>query len=263
MSNQKDLNVRNKKNDHPLKHLPADVLLKARSTLVSLSGALKSKQQEQQKNKDKCKEKSDRLRNSKSEPEFSDMQNNRRRSRIDEKSSEEFKIRPRPLSVGAKQRQYDDDDSYRCNSYSKESICNVSRYDSAEEVLVQSRLVIPITNDRLGGNELQQDTCDVGRPRKKLSFREPEIVNGCTATLGRSNKYMGVNSLNRRAQRLLPPDRQSPKSEGIDSDLEVSVFCFAHISAIFRLPRGILFEVRRLLVRQYRIFLVTSKNIEK
>lgn len=230
MSNHRDQNLRPKRNEHSLKTLPTDVLLKARSTLVSLSGVLKSRQHEQQQKikyskpdaKEKTKTKTERLKNSKSEPEFNNMQKSRRRSRIDDKTSREYDIRPRPLSVGSRRQDYEDEmETFHLSSYTNGKLNNHKEmYDSAEEVFVQSRLVIPFANDRLSGTDIQTQECD--RPRKKLSFREPEIESGSN-TLGRSSKLMGVNSLVRRPQRISLPEKTSKGPEGMDSDLEVTL----------------------------------------
>lgn len=226
MSDQRD-NVRTRKNEHTLKHLPAEVLLKARSTLVSLSGALKPKQEQQKSNK---KLKTEKLKNSKSEPEFNNGHSSRRRSRLEEKPRGEFGVRPRPVSVGCtKRREYCDIDPGYRYGYSNDSVNN--RYGSSEEIL-QSRLLIPVNGERTAHCEVQFHENNE-RPRKKLSFREPEITNGFGGTLGRSSKYMGVNSLSRRAQRYsLPPEKHSSSFERLDSDLEVRII--SNITAIIK-----------------------------
>ncbi|XP_026759635.2 capon-like protein isoform X1 [Galleria mellonella] len=226
MSNHKDNNVKNRKNDHLLKNLPTEVLLKARSTLVSLSGALKPKHDQQEKprlTKQDIKErKNDKLKNSRSEPEFSEMRKNKHRSRINGSVSREYVsgVKPRPLSVGAIKRYEKDTDEYHCGSFSKDvSPLHQRQYESSEDICVQSRLVIPVI-ERLSNQDMaMHDPND--RPRKKLSFREPEIISSGSATLGRSHKLMGVNSLTRRPNRVsLRSDARSSSLEGLDSDLE-------------------------------------------
>ncbi|KAM3968726.1 uncharacterized protein ACR2FA_000209 [Aphomia sociella] len=226
MSNHKE-NAKQRKNEHLLKSLPTEVLLKARSTLVSLSGALKPKHDHhhekprlpKQESKDK---RNDRLKNSRSEPEFSDMRKNKHRSRINDSSSREYVtgMKPRPLSVGATKRYDKETEEFHCGSFSKDpSPLRQRQYESSEDVCVQSRLLIPVI-DRLSNQDLpMQDAND--RPRKKLSFREPEIISSGSATLGRSHKLMGVNSLTRRPNRVsLRSDAHFSSLEGVDSDLE-------------------------------------------
>ncbi|CAK1554825.1 unnamed protein product [Leptosia nina] len=182
-----------RKNEHTLKHLPAEVLHKARNTLFSI-GALKSKDRQ----KKDTKSKKERLKSSRSEPEFDDRKV-KHRSRIDDFPRE---YRPRPLSVGAKRYE----DEYHSNSVPKDVLHR--RFDSNDEIYVHSRLVLPMDKPDANHDE---------RPRKKLSFREPEIVGG-SATLGRSSKLMGVNSLTRRNRASIRNEHSS--LEGIDSDLE-------------------------------------------
>ncbi|XP_053623936.1 capon-like protein isoform X1 [Plodia interpunctella] len=227
MSNRRENSIKLRKNDHLLKNLPSEVLLKARSTLVSLSGALKPKHEQQQRPKLTKQESKDRtherLKNSQSEPEFSDLRKNKHRSRIDNSSRDYIvETRPRPLSVGATKRYEIEPDDFRNDSFPKElSPLRQRQYESSEEICtVQSRLIIPV-NDRLGSQDIQvHDSSD--RPRKKLSFREPEIDSSSTATLGRSHKLMGVNSLTRRPNRVsLRSDAHTSSVEGgLDSDLE-------------------------------------------
>lgn len=222
MSNQKDNKQR--KNDHLLKSLPTEVLLKARSTLVSLSGALKPKNEQQQpkfmKQDSKDKKITSRLKISRSEPEFSDIRRPKHKSRIDGGITRESGGKPRPLSVGAVKR-YEEVNEFESGSFPKDlSPINQRQFESSEDVSVQSRLVIPVA-ERLSSQDinLQQDGSE--RPRKKLSFREPEIVGSGSATLGRSNKLMGVNSLTRRPNRISLRSEIHSSLEGIDSDLEV------------------------------------------
>lgn len=224
MSNQKD--EKHRRNENLLKNLPTEVLLKARSTLVSLGGALKPKNEQRSKEKREGKNKNpssqsqgqhERLKSSRSEPEFSEMRPNKHRSRIDSGQREyPTGVRPRPLSVGAMKR-YDDDMDYIRGSYPREISPMKRQFESSEDVCVQSRLVIPI-NDRLG---LDQTPEVNERPRKKLSFREPEIVSAGSGTLGRSNKHMGVNSLTRRPNRISLRSDLHSSLDGLDSDLEV------------------------------------------
>ncbi|KAL0851934.1 hypothetical protein ABMA28_000219 [Loxostege sticticalis] len=221
MSNQKDNKQR--KNDHLLKSLPTEVLLKARSTLVSLSGALKPKNEQQQpkfmKQDSKDKKITSRLKISRSEPEFSDIRRPKHKSRIDGGITRESGGKPRPLSVGAVKR-YEEVNEFESGSFPKDlSPINQRQFESSEDVSVQSRLVIPVS-ERLSSQDinLQQDGSE--RPRKKLSFREPEIVGSGSATLGRSNKLMGVNSLTRRPNRISLRSEIHSSLEGIDSDLE-------------------------------------------
>ncbi|XP_038216321.1 capon-like protein isoform X2 [Zerene cesonia] len=211
MSNHKD-HEKHRRNEHLLKSLPSEVLLKARSTLVSL-GALKSK--DRQKKQEIKNKKNERLKSSRSEPEFSEIRKVKHRSRIDEAPREYIGVRPRPMSVGATKR-YEDAMEYNCNTLPKESSPLHRRFDSSDEVYVQSRLVLPVI-DRFNQDAHMQDLNE--RPRKKLSFREPEIVTSGSATLGRSSKLMGVNSLTRRNRASI---RNEPNAglEGMDSDLE-------------------------------------------
>lgn len=224
-----------RRNEHLLRNLPTEVLLKARSTLFSISGALKSKNDHQRpkpsKQELKDRKNHDRLKNSRSEPEFSEIRK-KHRSRIEEPSSRDYmsSLRPRPMSVGAG-RQYDRTlEDYRCGSFPKDvSPIPQKNIDPNEEVCLQSRLVIPV-GERNNGNQDMHVIDANERPRKKLSFREPEIVissdrNG-SATLGRSHKLMGVNSLTRRPNRvsLRSEPLRSSSLEGLDSDLEVSCF---------------------------------------
>ncbi|XP_047524133.1 capon-like protein isoform X1 [Pieris napi] len=198
-----------KRRNDLLKNLPSEVLLKARSTLLAL-GTLKSK--DRQKKQD-VKKKSERLKSSRSEPEFSDMRKVKHRSRIDE-PPREYGARPRPLSVGATKR-YEDDINYHSGSVPKDPTPLHRRFDSSDEMYcVQSRLVLPPI-DRLQDFQTHEAS---ERPRKKLSFREPEIVGTGSATLGRSTKLMGVNSLTRRNRASRRNDHSSV--DGIDSDLE-------------------------------------------
>ncbi|XP_075990526.1 uncharacterized protein LOC142986133 isoform X1 [Anticarsia gemmatalis] len=226
MSSQRD-HSKQRKNDHLLKNLPTEVLLKARSTLFSLGGALKPKHEQQQRTKPpkqdpKDKKNPERLKSSRSEPEFSEVRKNKHRSRIDDTRSREYVSggRPRPLSVGAIKRYEKDVDDFHNGNFPKESSPLRRQFDSSEDMLcVQSRLVIPVI-DRLNQDVQMHDISE--RPRKKLSFREPEIVNSGSATLGRSNKLMGVNSLTRRPNRvsLRSEAPHASSLEGIDSDLE-------------------------------------------
>ncbi|XP_045510153.1 uncharacterized protein DDB_G0284459 isoform X3 [Colias croceus] len=210
MSNHKD-HEKHRRNEHLLKNLPSEVLLKAKSTLVSL-GALKSK--DRQKKQETKNKKNERLKSSRSEPEFSEMRKVKHRSRIDEAPRDYLAVRPRPMSVGATKR-YEDAMEYNSNTLPKESSPLHRRFESSDEVYVQSRLVLPVI-DRFQDNHMQ----DVNeRPRKKLSFREPEIVTSGSATLGRSSKLMGVNSLTRR-NRASIRNEPNPSLEGMDSDLE-------------------------------------------
>lgn len=229
---------KNRRNDHLLKNLPTEVLLKARSTLCSLSGALKSKHDHPQrvkltKQEIKGKKNNERLKTSRSEPEFSEIRK-KHRSRIEDSTVHEYVggVRPRPLSVGANKQFMKDFENVRCGSLSRDvSPLHQRHFNSNEEVCVQSRLVIPVT-ERLSNQEIHlQDTNE--RPRKKLSFREPEIVISSdrgTATLGRSHKLMGVNSLTKRQNRMaLRTDAYSSSLEGLDSDLEVILITYFSI----------------------------------
>lgn len=228
MSSQRDHN-KQRRNDHSLKNLPTEVLLKARSTLFSLSGALKSKNDSQQNRtklpkETKDKKSNERLKNSKSEPEFSEVRKNKHKSRIDEVTLRNYPgaSKPRPLSVGAIKRYDKDIEDFHYGSFQRDmSPLRQRQFDSSEEICVQSRLVIPVA-ERLSNQDVQM--LDVSeRPRKKLSFREPEIVCSGSATLGRSNKLMGVNSLTRKPNRVsLRSDMHSSSLEVLDSDLEVS-----------------------------------------
>ncbi|XP_049886274.1 capon-like protein [Pectinophora gossypiella] len=216
MSNHRDNDAKHRRNDHLLKKLPTEVLLKARSTLVTLGGALKSKHDQQHRSKfskQDEKEKKKGLKTSRSEPEFNEINKNKHRSRIDETSPREYiGVRPRPMSVGAIKR-YDEETEFKCGSFQNEmSPVRQKHFDSSEDVCVQSRLVIPVI-ERLSGQDVQM-TEVTERPRKKLSFREPEIVGSGSSTLGRSHKIMGVNSLTKR------PNRFSLRSEAHLSSLE-------------------------------------------
>lgn len=197
------------------KSLPTEVLMKARSTLFSLSGALKSKDPNRSKSKESKKKNKERLKSSRSEPEFGDIRKVKHRSRIDD-VPREYGARPRPLSVGAMKR-YEGDLEFPCGSFPKDASLQ-RQYDSTDDVCVQSRLVIPII-ERLS----QDHMVDINeRPRKKLSFREPEIVG--SGTLGRSHKLMGVNSLTRRPNRISMRSDMHSSLDGLDSDLEVSKY---------------------------------------
>ncbi|XP_060809762.1 capon-like protein isoform X1 [Amyelois transitella] len=228
MSKLRENSIKQRKNDHLLKNLPTEVLLKARSTFVSLSGALKPKHEHQQrakltKQESKDKITHERLKSSRSEPEFNEFRKNKHRSRIDNPSRDYFVgTKPRPLSVGATKQYEIETEDFHSGSFPKDiSPLRQRQFESSEDLCtVQSRLVIPV-NDRLGSQEIQvHDTTD--RPRKKLSFREPEIDSGSTATLGRSHKLMGVNSLTRRPNRVsLRADVHNAGVEGgMDYDLE-------------------------------------------
>lgn len=230
MSHHKDRDhSKQRKNEHLLKNLPTEVLLKARSTLFSLGGALKPKHEPHPqerpklpKQEPKDKKIHDRLKPSRSEPEFSEVRKNKHRSRIEDghlRDSYSCGLRPRPLSVGANKRYEKELEDYHSGGFPKESSPPHRQFESAEEVCVQSRLVIPVT-ERLNPDVQVQDVSE--RPRKKLSFREPEIISSGSATLGRSHKLMGVNSLSRRPNRLsLRSEPHSSSLEGLDSDLEV------------------------------------------
>lgn len=219
---------------HSLKSLPSEVLLKARSTLVSLGGALKHKHDHQEKVKppkhEKVKEKKnqEKLKSSRSEPEFSEMRK-KHRSRIEENTTQEYggASRQRPMSVGGT-KYYDKElDNFRCGSFPRDTTPLQKHADSMEEVCVQSRLYIPVAErERLSNQDVQMQDVNE-KPRKKLSFREPEIMissdRGNSATLGRSNKHMGVNSLSRRSNRTsLRNEVFSCSLECLESDLEVS-----------------------------------------
>lgn len=228
MSNHRD-HSKQRRNDHLLKNLPTEVFLKARSTLVSIGGALKPKLEHQSRSKlpkqaTKDKKTHEKLKNSRSEPEFNEVRK-KHRSRIDESTSREYLsgVRPRPLSLGANKRYDKEIENFHCENFVRgASPVQQRQFDSSEEVCVQSRLVIPVV-ERLSNPDIQmQDASE--RPRKKLSFREPcEIVGGGSAALDRSNKLMGVNSLTRRPNRVsLRSDSHFTSLEGIDSDLEVS-----------------------------------------
>lgn len=223
MSNNRDHIVKQRRNDHLLKNLPTEVLLKARSTLVSLSGALKPKQDQQprpklSKQESKENKSHEQLKTSRSEPEFREMRKNKSRSRIDS-APREF-VRPRPLSVGATKRFDKEMDDIHLGNFAKEPSIHQKEGGSSEDVCVQSRLVIPVS-ERLSNQDVQvQEVSE--RPRKKLSFRDPEIVGSGCATLGRSHKLMGINSLNRRPNRLsLRSDTHYSSLDGLDCDLEV------------------------------------------
>nr|XP_021196378.2 capon-like protein isoform X1 [Helicoverpa armigera] len=226
MSNHRDQS-KQRKNEHLLKNLPTEVLLKARSTLFSLGGALKPKHEQQQQQRPKLpkqdskdKKSHERLKPSRSEPEFSEVRKNKHRSRIEDVQPREYtgSMRPRPLSVGASKRYEKELEDYHIGGFLKEPSPLHRQFESAEEVCVQSRLVIPVM-ERLNPDVQVQDVSE--RPRKKLSFREPEIMSSGSATLGRSHKLMGVNSLSRRPNRLsLRSEPHSSSLEGLDSDLE-------------------------------------------
>ncbi|XP_012549082.1 capon-like protein isoform X1 [Bombyx mori] len=225
MSNTRD-HSKKRRNEHNLKNLPSEVLLKARNTVVSLSGALKPKEHQLRskasKHDTKEKKSHEKLKNSRSEPEFSEVRK-KHRSRIEDGVSREYigGARPRPLSVGAMKRYDKDIEDFHGGSFIRDnSPLPNRRFDSSEEVCVQSRLVIPVM-DRLGGHEsIGQEVTE--RPRKKLSFREPcEVVGNANATLGRSSKLMGVNSLSKRSNRIsLRSELRSSSLEALDSDLE-------------------------------------------
>lgn len=214
MSNSKD------HDKHKSKSLPSEVLLRARSTLFAIGGALKSRQEPQRKHpkqEAKSKKNQERLKSCRSEPEFGDIRKVKHRSRIDDLPREYVGTRPRPLSVGAMKR-YEDDVEFHCGSFPKDAPL-ARQFDSTDDVCVQSRLVIPII-ERFGQDVHMQDVNE--RPRKKLSFREPEIIGGGSATLGRSSKLMGVNSLTRRPNRISLRSDTHSSLDGLDSDLEVS-----------------------------------------
>ncbi|CAH0703450.1 unnamed protein product [Spodoptera exigua] len=223
MSTNKD-HGKQRKNEHSFKHLPTEVLLKARSTLFSLGGALKPKHEQQQrpklpKQEAKDKKSQEKLKTSRSEPEFSEVRKNKHRSRIEDVHRDyPGGLRPRPLSVGATKRYEKEFDDYHSGPFPKEPSPLRRQFESAEEVCVQSRLVIPVI-ERLNPDIQIQDVNE--RPRKKLSFREPEIISSGSATLGRSHKLMGVNSLSRKPNRhSMRSEPQSSSLEGLDSDLE-------------------------------------------
>lgn len=226
MSNHRDHIVKQRRNDHLLKNLPTEVLLKARSTLVSLSGALKPKHDQQQprpkllKQESKDKKSNEKLKTSRSDPDFREMRKNKPRSLIDNAPREYVGVRPRPLSVGAAKRFDKEIDDIHPGSFTKESSLHQREFGSTEDVCVQSRLVIPV-NERLINQDVQvQEVSE--RPRKKLSFREPEIVGSGCATLGRSHKLMGINSLTRRPNRLsLRSDTHYSSLDGLECELEV------------------------------------------
>ncbi|XP_050683229.1 capon-like protein isoform X1 [Leptidea sinapis] len=207
MSNHKDVE-KYRRNDL-LKNLPSEVLLKARSTLVSL-GALKPKER-QKKQETKNKNNSERLKSSRSEPEFREIRKVNHRSRVDEPY---VGGRPRPLSVGATKRF--DEDVYWNYDPPEDASPLHRRYESNAEMCLQSRLVFP-SFERLNHELHTQDVNE--RPRKKLSFREPEIVGGC-AGASRSSKLMGVNSLSRRPDRVSIRSEPDPNIEMIESDLQ-------------------------------------------
>lgn len=230
MSNHRDHNIKQRRSDHTLKSLPSEVLLKARSTLVSLGGALKPKHDQHQKTKmakQQVKEKkksNEKLKTSHSEPEFNDVRRNiKHKSRIEENDSREYTSasRPRPLSVGALNRYNSQVDGFVSGSIPRDaSPLRQRRFESSEDVCVQTKLVIPVA-DRFGSQEVQVQE-QIERPRKKLSFREPEIVSSGSVTLGRSHKLMGVNSLTLRPNRLSQRSESKFSSvDGLDSDLEV------------------------------------------
>lgn len=233
MSNHRDHNIKQRRSEHTLKSLPSEVLLKARSTLVSLGGALKPKHDQHQKTKvakqqgKEKKKNNEKLKTSHSEPEFNEVRKNiKHRSRIEENNSRDYSSasRPRPLSVGALNRYNSQIDSFACGSIPRDmSPLRQRRFESSEDVCVQAKLVIPGT-DRFGSQEVPVQELNE-RPRKKLSFREPEIVGSGSATLGRSHKLMGVNSLTLRPNRLsLRPESKFSSADGLDFDLEVGAF---------------------------------------
>lgn len=216
MSGQK--NDKHRRTDHSLKSLPSEVLLKARSTLFSLGGALKSRNDSQKLSKQdiKGKKSQERLKSVRSEPEFGDVRKSKHRSRADNIPRDYGGVRPRPLSVGALKR-YEDDGDFPYGSFPKD-ISSQRQFDSSEEICVQSRLVLPVS-ERLCQDIQIQDSGE--RPRKKLSFREPEIMGG-SSTLGRSNKLMGVNSLTKRPNRVSLKSDTVLSLDGMDLELEVS-----------------------------------------
>ncbi|CAH0746289.1 unnamed protein product [Diatraea saccharalis] len=224
MSSHKDNKQR--RNDHILKNLPTEVLLKARSTLVSISGALKPKSESQQRTKftkedSKDRKKPDRLKISRSEPEFSEIRKSKHRSRIDDRPTRDYAVgaKPRPLSVGAVKRFDREPEHFPNGSFPKEASPMLQKhFDSSDDVCVQSCLVLPVA-ERLSAQDFHLHEGSE-RPRKKLSFREPEIIGNSSATLGRSHKLMGVNSLSRRPNRLSLRSEMHSSLEGIDSDLE-------------------------------------------
>ncbi|CAH2034686.1 unnamed protein product, partial [Iphiclides podalirius] len=218
MSSQQD-HDKSRKNDGLLKHLPAEVLLKARSTLVSLGGALKPKHEQRPKEKHEPQsKKGQRLKSSRSEPEFSEVRTNKHRSRVDGLAQREYcsGARPRPLSVGALKR-YEDDLQYLRGSHPGEVSPMRRHFESSEDVCAQARHVLP-ANGRLVLDVQMPEASE--RPRKKLSFREPEIVGSGSGTLGRSSKLMGVNSLTRRPNRTSRRSDLHSSLDGLDSDLE-------------------------------------------
>ncbi|CAH0684648.1 unnamed protein product [Chilo suppressalis] len=227
MSTNKD--GKQRRNDHLLKNLPTEVLLKARSTLVSISGALKPKNEHQQRPKltkedSKDRKYQDRLKLSRSEPEFGEIRKSKHKSRAEDGLSRDYAVgpKPRPLSVGAVKRPERETDNFSNASFLKEPSPAWQRnFDSSEDVCVQSCLVLPVA-ERLSVKDFQDyHMHDSGeRPRKKLSFREPEIVGNGSATLGRSHKLMGVNSLSRKPNRISLRAEVHSSLEGIDSDLE-------------------------------------------
>jgi hypothetical protein len=228
MSNNRD--NKQKRNDHSLKNLPAEVLLKARSTLFSISGALKPKNEQQcpklTKQDSKDKKNQDRLKSSRSESEFSDLRKSRHRSRNEDGVPREFAVgaKPRPLSVGAVKRYDKETDDFHGSNFVKEvSPLRQRLFESSDDVCVQSRLVIPVV-DRQSTQDISQDGSE--RPRKKLSFREPEIVGSGSATLGRSHKIMGVNSLTRKPNRISIRSDVHSSLEILDTDLEVRTNSF-------------------------------------
>lgn len=223
MSEHKDNNLKHRRADHPLKSLPTEVLLKARHTLVSLGGALKSRHDQPSRTKQDLKDKKPKetLKTSRSEPEFGDIRKNKHRSRAEQSLPRDYgAARSRPLSVGAIKR-YDKEDEFAATNFTKD-VSHHKQFESSEDICVQSRLVIPV-NDRLKNQDIQVHEVN-GRPRKKLSFREPEIVGTGSATLGRSHKLMGVNSLTKRPTRLsLRSGTHYSSLDGLDSDLEVGM----------------------------------------
>lgn len=215
MSSQK--NDKHRRTDHSLKSLPSEVLLKARSTLFSLGGALKSKNDGQKPSKQdtKGKKSQERLKSVRSEPEFGDVRKSKHRSRADNIPRDYGGVRPRPLSVGALKR-YENDGDFPYGSFPTDGPLQ-RQFESSEEICVQSRLVLPVS-ERCQDIQIQDS---VDRPRKKLSFREPEIMGG-SSTLGRSNKLMGVNSLTKRPNRVSLRSDTLSSLDGMDSELEVS-----------------------------------------
>ncbi|XP_061382176.1 capon-like protein isoform X1 [Danaus plexippus] len=204
---------RDKHRRHDIKSLPTEVLLKARSTLVSLGGALKSKHNSpHSKQKQVAKEKlnRERLKSCRSEPEFSEMRKPKHRSRIDEPPRDydsRVGLRSRPVSMGAMKR-YENDLDFHSGNFPKD----FTQFESIDDI---SRLMIP-NMERINQEINMQEMSE--RPRKKLSFREPEIVG--SATLGRSSKLMAVNNLSKRPNRLSLRTDAHSSLDGLDFDLE-------------------------------------------